>query len=192
MENEQSDMTATQSLDIITRMIREAQGNIRKNSFYYLLWGWVVALANLGVFVLLLVGVPNPYWVWLIALPAWAFTMFRGFREGRNSRARTHLDRINGMLWMMFGFTIFCIIFFGYKINFQINPIIMLVSAIPTFASGIIIRFRPLIMGGISFLVMGVICFLVPWQMQFLIGALAVAIGFLVPGYMIKNAKVDV
>ena len=46
-------LTAQQSLDIITSMIRQTKVNAVANTFYFLLWGWTIAICNLAVFLAL-------------------------------------------------------------------------------------------------------------------------------------------
>ncbi|HTF18677.1 MAG TPA: hypothetical protein VK658_11420 [Chryseolinea sp.] len=184
-----NELTASQSLDLISRMIREAKGRVQQNSFYFLLWGWVILMANLGVFILTKMAYPYPYIVWAITVPAWIISIVWGFRQRRNAQTTTHFGRISTALWFSLGVVIFTIVAFGGQINFQVNPIILLISAIPTFTSGIILKFRPLILGGILFWVSGVASFLVPRELQPLIGAVAIACCYLVPGYMLKNRR---
>jgi hypothetical protein len=70
-----------------------------------------------------------------------------------------------------------------------LNPVILIVSAIPTLVAGVVIKFKPLIFGGVAFWVFGVICFLVSGPWQFLVGAVAVFTGYLIPGMMLRNKK---
>ncbi|HEX5168990.1 MAG TPA: hypothetical protein VFW11_07435 [Cyclobacteriaceae bacterium] len=185
--DDDKNLTAHESLEIITAMIRQAKGNARDNAFYFLLWGWVVTLANIGMYLLIQLNYPRPYVVWSIVIPAWIFTMYKGVKQGRNESAMTHLDRISAWLWVSFGIVVFTLIAFGYKINFQLNPLILIVAAIPTLVSGIILRFNPLIIGGILFWFFGIVNFLLPMPYQNLLGALAIICGYLIPGYMLKS-----
>jgi hypothetical protein len=179
-------LSAEESLQIITSMINQAKGNIKRNSFYFLLWGWIVVIANLGVFIMLKLELSHPYYVWLIALPAWILTMYRSYKSGRSGTNLTHLAKTNIWLWATYGITIVILIFFGYKLNYHINPLILLTTATPTFVSGIIIRFKPLIIGGVLFWLFGIIGFIVPFDYQTLIAALAITTGYLIPGYLLK------
>jgi hypothetical protein len=187
METENQTLTTQQSLDIITKMIRQAHGNTKRNSVYLILWGLVITVANVGMFTLMWMEYARPYLIWLITLPAWILTIYISYRHGKTSTATSHFDRINALLWYSYGVIIFTIIAFGFKINYQLNPVILLVSAIPAFISGIIIKFRPLAIGGILFWVFGILCFLVDGPWQYLIGAIAVTTGHLVPGLMLRN-----
>ena len=189
MKTQDEPLTTQQSISIITEMINNAKGNVKENSIYFLLWGTVIAIANIGMFSLILANYPRPYMVWLIAIPAWIVTIIAGYKQGKRARATSHLDRISAWLWFSFGIVIFTLVVFGEKINWQMNSVIMLMSTIPTVVSGVVIKFRPLIIGGVCFWIFGVICFLVPDPWQFIVGAFAVTIGYLIPGLMLRSKK---
>ncbi|MFZ6010902.1 MAG: hypothetical protein ACOYXT_11210 [Bacteroidota bacterium] len=192
MKTESENLSARQSLDIITSMITQAKGNVQRNSFYFLLWGWVVAVANLGMYALTLLQYDRPYIVWVITIPAWIISLYKGFRQSREERISTHFDKISMWLWISFGICVFTLVAFGYKINYQLNPAILLLCAIPTFISGVILRFTPLMLGGASFWIFSIIDFLTPMESQPLVGAIAIICGYLVPGYLLKNKKDNV
>ncbi|CAN0604135.1 unnamed protein product, partial [Ectocarpus sp. 12 AP-2014] len=64
MESEKT-MTHQESLELITKMIQITKVNIKGGSFYFLLWGWVVVLANLGQYLIgELTSYPHPYIIW--------------------------------------------------------------------------------------------------------------------------------
>jgi hypothetical protein len=186
MDPEAKNLSAEESLAIITSMISDAQGKVQRNSFFFLFWGWIVAVANIGFYILIQAGVNHPYLIWVITIPAWIFTIVRMLQRRRERQAKSHFDSISMWLWMSFGVIIFTLVVFGSKINYQLNPVILIIASIPTFVSGIIVRFKPLIVGGIAFWIFGVIAFLVPFQTQPLIGGLAIICGYLIPGYMLK------
>ncbi len=189
MKTDSENLSANESLDIIAQMIRQAQGNVRKGSFYFLLWGWVVSFANLGMFTLIQLKYSRPYMVWLITIPAWLASMYYGYSRSKEQRVVTHIDRTTMWLWISYGICIFTLVFFGSTINWKLNPIILLMTMIPTLVSGIIIRFKPLIIGSILIWLFAIVSFLVDYQYQYLTGTLAVICGYLVPGYMLKNKK---
>lgn len=192
MKNSTNEMTAEQSLGIITSMIREAKGNIRQNSFYFLLWGWVVVLAHTGMYLLPLFEIGKPYYIWFVTIPAWVITFVRMYRAGRSDVPVTHLEKVMGTAWMAFGITIVLLIPFGAKFNFQFNALILLLTAVPTLLSGVAMRFMPLIIGGILFWAGGVICFLVTTHQSSLVAASTVAAGYLVPGYLLRSQQDNV
>jgi hypothetical protein len=192
MTEKQDELTASESLQLITEMINTAKGNVQQNSFYFLFWGWIVFIANIGMFTMTSLHIKHPYAVWAITIPAWIFSLYRGFSQKNKQRVSSHLGSISGNLWAAFGVCVFTIVAFGYKLNFQLNPLILIVSSIPTFVSGVIIRFKPLMYGAIAFWIGGIVSFLVPMQYQPLVGALVILIGYLIPGYLLKSKKLHV
>ena len=190
MENKKDNLTAQQSLDLITSMIREAKGNVQKSGFYFLLWGWTIVIANLGVYFMLeFTDIKNPFMIFMITIPAAIVSMIYGARQERKEMASTLLGSIHKWLWIGFGINCFIFAFFGSKTNWQINPVIITMCAVPTFVSGIMLRFKPLMIGGMLFWVFGIISFLIDPTLQFLVAAVAVTVGYLIPGYMLKKSE---
>ena len=132
METDSTKFSPEESLLLIGTMIRQAQGKIQRNAFYFLLWGWVITIANLGMYVLTRLDYAYPYAVWLITIPVWIFTMIKAARSSSAGGSVTHFDRISSWLWIMFGVVIFTLVFFGYQINYQLNPVILLIGSLPT------------------------------------------------------------
>jgi len=183
-------LTPEQSLDVITSMIKQAKGNMQKNSFYFLLWGWTIVIANLGVYVLIkFTSISNPYMMFMLTIVSAIVSVIYGIRQGKKSKVSTHLDNVYMWLWVGFGVTCFVFWFFGKQIGWQINPVIITLSAVPTFISGALLKFKPLMFGGIAFWIFGVIIFMSSFENQFLLAALAVTIGYVIPGHMLKKSE---
>lgn len=188
MENKTDNLNAQQSLDLITSMIRQTQGNVSSSSFYFLLWGWVITLCNFGMYTLLkFTTAPQAAIVWTLCIPAWIITMIYGAKQGKSRSVTTHLDKISMWLWIGLAITIVPAWLLGAKINWMVNAVILMPVGMATFVSGIIIRFRPLIFGGITFWIAGTLCYLVSPSDQYLIGGVAMIFGYLVPGYMLRK-----
>jgi hypothetical protein len=184
METPQT-LTTQESRSIITEMIQRAKGNVRANSKYFVVWGIVMIVANIGMFILIKMSYAYPYYAWAIAIPAWFYSIYLGIKRGQQKRVTSHLEQITGTLWMAFGISTIALVVFGHMINYEMNPVILIWSAVPTLVSGVVIRFRPLIIGGINFWICGILCFLVPCPWEYIIGAVAVTIGFLIPGILL-------
>ncbi len=190
METKTENLTAQQSLDLISTMIKQTQSNLTQNSIYFLLWGWVIAICNLGMYLLMrFTDFQYPYAIWLLTIPAWIITIIIGSKQSKSSMIKTHLDSINMWLWIALGISICPTIFFGAKIGWMINAVVLMPVGLCTFVSGILLRFKPLIFGGIIIWIAGALCYLVAPIDQYLVGALAMILGYLVPGYMLRAAK---
>jgi hypothetical protein len=191
MENENRPLNAEQSLALISQMIQQTKVNVRESAFYFLVWGWVITICNFGMYGLLKFSESPNYapLVWTLCIPAWIVTMFYGSRQDATNGVRTHLDKINMWLWIGVGIAILPSWIFGAKINWLVNAVILMPVGLATFLSGVILKFRALLFGGITFWIAGTICYLVGPHDQYLVGGFAMILGYLVPGYMLKNAR---
>jgi len=190
MSNQEKPMDHLESLAVISSMIRNTQGNFQHASFYFIFWGIVVSLANLTHYYLMVyTSFEYPYMVWLITIPAWIVTAVYGYRQRNLARVTTLLDKVIGVLWVAFGISIFLLIIPGNIVHPYFNPIILLMAAIPTMVSGFIIKEKPLMAGAVLLWVLGSTSFFVEQEMHYLIAAVAILIGYVIPGLIMRNKK---
>ena len=184
----ESNFTSEQSFDTISQMINTAKGNFKDQSFYFLLWGWVCVFANVGTYYLINhTDYSQPHLIWLITFPAAIASAIYGYRQGRNSKVKTYADRIGISIWIAFGINLVIMLVFMHKLNYFVNPLIMMFAGAATFISGTILKFTPLKIGGALFWVFAIIAFNIDHSLQYLITAASLVCGYLVPGYMLKN-----
>ena len=88
---------------------------------------------------------------------------------------------------MCFMVNLVLLLIFMNSINYNINPLIMMFAAMATFLSGIVLKFKPLKIGGILFWILAIVAFLSSYENQMLIAAISLVTGYLIPGYMLKN-----
>ncbi len=185
---EEKELSPEESLDLIQDMIGRARRRFTDNSIFFLLWGWVVMLGSLTHYFLgNFTDYEMPYIGWVLTVPAFIFSMVYGARKGRQQTTRLYTDRVYGWLWVMLGVVMFTMVFYGENLNWQIVPLTMLMAAVGTVVSGAMMKFRPLQIGGACFLILGIVSFQLDESTQMLLMAVAVLIGYLIPGYMMKT-----
>ena len=188
METKEKELKPEESLQIIEKMIQRTKGNIHASSFYFLLWGWVILIGSAGHLILeRLTDFTKPYLIWLIIIPAIIANIAYGMRHGRKNRFSTHLDFVNFMIWMAFLISYFITLIFMKEINYKVYPIIYLLAGNATFLTGIVIKFKPLIFGGIIFWIAVICQFLMPQNYVEFVSPIAIILGYLIPGYMLKS-----
>jgi len=190
MDVQNENLSAQQSLDIITAMIRQAKGNVTSNSFYLSLWGWTIVIANMGVFLMMrYTSIADPTIIFSITILSAIVSVIHGARQSKRATSKTILDVVNTWTWVGYAITCFTIVVFGSKIHWQINPILITMASAPTFVTGIMLRFKPLMFGGAALWISGIILFMIPGEFQFLVAAIAIAAGYLVPGYLLRKSN---
>lgn len=189
--SEQEPKSNQESLEIIGEMIGQAKRNFAKGgSFYFLFWGFVVSIANLSFYYLeTVVGYPRPQIVWLITIPAVIITIVYSVRQQKMAKVVGHLDRIYGQIWIAIFIGIMILLVFMREVNMYHNAVILLFSAMGTYVSGQMLRFRPLIFGGISLFVAACIAFKVSPTDQSLVAGLGIIVGYIIPGFMLKRLE---
>lgn len=181
--------TTEESLAIITAMIRQTKRNVRGGSFHFILWGWVSVIAFTGHFLLeTQTDYAHPYIVWLITIPAWIISMWYGRKKSKEEKVRTYGDSLIMWTWIGFSMALIIIIFSGQFFR-HINELVLLLAGLATFNTGLIIRYRPLIIGGSLFWVFAAIALAVPYIYTFPVAALAIVCGYLIPGYMLRKTE---
>lgn len=187
------ELSPEQSLDLIQTMIRRARKRYTDNSFFFLLWGWITLTASLAHYYLgTYTDFEHPYAGWSLTIVGGIVSAIYSSRLGKRSKVTNYTDKLYGWLWASLGAAMFIVIFNGENINWQVVPFIMLLAGIGTLVSGAMMNFRLLQIGSIPFWVLAFVAFKQPEQVQMLLMAIAVAIGYLVPGYVMRyNTKTN-
>jgi FtsH-binding integral membrane protein len=92
-----------------------------------------------------------------------------------------------GYLWLGFGISLVLALVTSILRQTPPVPMVLIVAGFATFMSGILIRFRPLVFGGIVLWVGAALCLAVAVREHSLVEAGAIVLGYLVPGYMLNR-----
>jgi hypothetical protein len=189
METGDSPVTAQESLRIIEQSIRSAQARIYENGFFYLLWGWLIFAASLSHYLLQFVLHVRAFWIsWLILIPVGViFSIVQGFKRGRSVKVKTFADEVIQYLAVAFLVSLFITLFFMGRMKLNCYPVIMLLYGIMLFVSGGVLRFRPLLFGGIINWMLALPAFFVTFDIQLLLLSAAVLLGYIIPGHLLNH-----
>jgi hypothetical protein len=186
MENSNAPLTNEESLVIIQRMVREAQGAIAESGFDYIFWGWALVIASAAHYVLLVMNTSiDPGMAYLLLGVAGIYSWLHHRKEDKHERVKTHIDHLMGYIWGGYGITLFLLIFFTSAAGTSSMPFILFLTGLATFISGGAIKYKPLIFGGVSFWAFGAVSFFLPVQGQIAMQAVSMIVGYLIPGYML-------
>ena len=174
-------------------MINRAKDTFAEDGSMYLLWGWAVFVCSLTQFVLLhFFNYPHHYIVWLASsiILIWQIIYMR--KRSKQKKVNTYTSYIIAYVWLTFVIVIFLLAFLVGMLTsgdyyLHINPILLAIYGMPVFLSGIILRFRPLTVGGIGCWILSVAAMLIPsYDYQFLLIPLAMLIAWIIPGYFLR------
>ena len=192
-------LTPEESLQIIQRSILHSRKNMREGSFHYLLWGWALILGSLANYFLISHYVAKEQYdiIMVRSFMAWGVFVIGAIiiqfvvmsRSGKGERAITHLERYIKIIWIAAGILMSLMVFLSLKVDAYPTPFILGVTAMATSVSGLMVRFRPLIVGSLVFLVAAVVASFLNGTDQLLVLAVALILGYLVPGYILRRSN---
>ena len=187
MENEKSMMSNEESLRIIRSMIESTKQDLRDNGSWFLLWGWLVFIACILHYVLMEVGYEKPYLACMLMPVGGIISFIKGMREEKSQKVKTHLDEFMKHVLVAFLVSLFIVLGFMSKLGLSTYPLVMMVYGFWLYISGGAINFRPLQIGGIINWVLTIAAFFVGFELQLLFLGMAVLLGYIIPGYILRN-----
>lgn len=183
----EKELSPEESIDLINTMIGKARKRYTDNSFYFLLWGWLVIVASaLHYYFATAQLMENPAMAWLIMFVGAIVSMVYGRRQERAASVTLYTDKLYAWLWLSLGIAMVIIIINGSFVNYHIVPLILLLAGVGTFVSGAMMSFKVLQFGAVCLWAMSIFAFQLNEINQLPAMAIGIAVGYLMPGYVMK------
>ncbi|GAB4380076.1 MAG: hypothetical protein Kow0075_11140 [Salibacteraceae bacterium] len=185
----QEEFSPEQSLRLIQTMINKARFNFIKGSFYFILWSVLLIAASIVEMVLSYLGRGDvSYLPWpIVGVLGGIVSMVHGFRSSRDEPV-SYLERIYHGVWLSYFITLALLI--TSLVLSGTNPIgyILIVTGLPTYLTGFLLKFKPLLIGGVVFWVCGVVSLFMAPSLATPLFAISILMGYLVPGMIMRKS----
>ncbi len=179
-----------QSLRLIRSMIDKAKENVSDNSFFLLLWGWLVFAAALAHYILLvIVKWPYHYMSWNLMWVGAVISIVYGIRQDKKQKAKTYISETMKYFGIGCGvtFTILAL-FFGYnEMWMYVFPVYFIMYGFLSFVSGAILQFLPLRWAAAACWTIAIVSIFVDFKTHLLLMALTVLLAYIIPGYILQK-----
>ncbi|MBC8181420.1 hypothetical protein H8E88_09880 [candidate division KSB1 bacterium] len=192
-------LTPEESFDLINKAISNFKMNYKESAKTFLLWGWMLTLASFSNFIILKFLHNNEAYglMGIYSLGNWAVFAIIGFiiqffmlrNINKDKKVYSYLESYIKKLWIVTAASFFIATILCIKLEIAPPPIMLLIAGIATTTSGLLIKFRPLIIGGMSFFIFSIATTFVSNENIALIVGAAIICGYLIPGYFLKSAK---
>lgn len=186
-------MSSAESLALIESMINKAKNQFSENGHLYLLWGWVVFICSLGQYLgMRILNIQESYYVWILTWVAVIYMIIYLVKNKKKRRVVTYTDELLGAIWIAFSI-VMCLSGFilgqtmGTRFYELLNPIYLTIYGMPTFISGVVLKFRPLKTGAAVCWVLAVLSTFIPVTEHLLLIAIAMVAAWIIPGYLLKQ-----
>lgn len=208
MDNEKQ-LTEKESLELITRMINKAKDACHDTGITAIMWGLVIVICSLVRYAELQFNFRLPFDIYMLTYVAVIPQIYFSIREKKRRKVRTYDDRFQDGLWLAFGISIALLIFIvgrlyrewdpvndqfetltgtaGFKLYEYIAAFFLMLYAIPTFVTGMTMKFKPMFWGGILCWVCCIASLFLPVKTDMLLIALSAAGAWLIPGIIMER-----
>lgn len=188
---EEKNLTQNESLELISRMIKETRNNLeRGGGNIYLLWGYVWLFVSLVIYVLLLkTGDYRVQWLWF-GIPLLGYPGMIYMLKKQDKGAVTFVGRVISNIWIVVGVVAGLLSLYMF-IDYKAYPIMFLMSLLVNSAvamSGLILKFRPIAIAGFLGILLSFAMLMVSGLNQILIYALFAVIMLIIPGHILNAA----
>ncbi len=187
-------LTPEESLLLISKTIEETKKRFEENGHIIILWGSLTFIVFFSQYIFVFTGLYKLFDImWTcILFPLGAIYTFIYVRRKvkKNNQPKTIIGRILGTMGWAFGLNFMILGFlFGHELGKAIAPIFLVFLAIFIFITGISIKFKPLIIGGILLYLTGLGTFLISTDYHGLSMMIGSVVGIIIPGILLNRAN---
>lgn len=189
MELTENELQPSESLRLIADVIGKTKENIKEHGRLFLLWGWLIAAASILFFILHTYTAFKFYFLPFPVLTIIGIIITLQAYSKQSAIAETYIGYYLKMLWLALGISFIIVVFINVVKGNLPFTYTLLLGGIGTLVSGLVLRFRPLVIGGGCFLAACIASVFIAHTYAPLVQAIAVIAGYLIPGYLLKYSK---
>ena len=179
--------TQQQSLDLINEMISKAKKSYVTKGTASIVWGLIIMICSLVTWAQEHYKFRLGFDIWILTLVALVPQILFSVKESRSRKFTTYEGTSLMYVWMAFGISIFTLSIFTSQ-NSQISDspcLFMMLYAIPTFITGGITKFKPMIFGGFFCWAASIVSIFTTIEVDMLLMAACGLFAWLIPGIML-------
>lgn len=187
MEDEKQ-LTEKESLALIASMITKAKHSYIDSGIGPLSWGVLITLCSLVSYAQRAFGFDIGFDIWILSLLAIIPQIFFSIRAKRNKNYTAHDESMMDYVWGTFAICIFMTNFYINKVGAPSGiSLHMIVFGIPTFITGGIRKFKPMLYGGLICWICSIASLYVSFTNGVLLMAVSATSAWLIPGIILRR-----
>jgi hypothetical protein len=183
--------SAEKQIETINNVINSTKENLKPISVNFIFWGLLITLMSLFhyAFPSLIHSSQLLYWT-VLPLIGMILTVYYNIKIRKKAGYETYLSRVIKIIWGVFNLSWIYIIVLSFTLkSFHPVPPILFLLSIILIITGLIIKFKPVTIGGIF---LTIFTFYLNFNPEFnllLVNVVGVSLGMLVPGLSLFYSK---
>ncbi|MBL7747819.1 MAG: hypothetical protein JNM19_10355 [Chitinophagaceae bacterium] len=210
MELQDKPLTEKESLDLITQMINKAKDACHDTGIAAIMWGAVIAVCALVKLSEIHFNYRLPFNIYWLTFAAVIPQIYFSIRAKRERKVKAYGDEFMDYLWVGFGICIFLMIYVtgsmynewkpvadeyyklaGHSSSFKFyefnSSLFLLLYGLPTFVTGVSMKFKPMFWGGLLCWVCCITALYTPVKIDLILLALSSIFAWLIPGIIMEK-----
>lgn len=206
----EKELNEQESLNLIATMINKAKESCHDTGIGAIMWGAVIAICSLVKLSEIHFGYQLPFDIYLLTFIAVIPQIFISIKEKKERKAKMHEDVYDNSLWLGFGICIFLLILTinfifndweplakeykelaghssAFRFSEYISALFLMLYGLPTFVTGMAMKFKPMLWGGIVCWLCCIISLFTTIRMDLLLVAFSAIIAWLIPGIILEK-----
>lgn len=200
------------SLDLINRMLVTAKGATSETGILSILWGSVIGFCSLVKMAEYMLDKYLPFDIFILTIVAVIPTIIISVRENKRARFKSYSEAYVSNMWLSFGIGIFVLIvimnvlfmqyapaakilqaWHGPESSFRLSEytgaLFMMLYGMPTFATGMAAKFKPMIWGGLFFWICALVSLFTHNTVDLFLQGASAIVGWLIPGIILWKER---
>ena len=184
---EDKELSGSESLQLIRDMIGEAKSSYISKGSASMVWGALITLCSLTTWVQVHYNFSIGFDIWLLLIVALVVQIFFNVKESKSRNFTSRVHKSVGYVWTTFGICIFMISFYCNTVpNVQHSIFLyLLLYGMPTFITGGIFNYKPMIIGGVVCWILAIISVYTSGEINLLLMAVSGIVAWLIPGFIL-------
>jgi len=184
---EEKTLTEKESLELISQMILNTKQKLRSGSGKpFLIWGYTTFMVSLLIYYLINKTEDYHYhWLWFL-IPIIGFVGNYLSRKKRQKHSKNYIDRVISYVWIVIGISGFLISFATIFVRMPALSMEVLLMGIGTTLTGLILKFKPIIISGFFAIASCYIFFFIKGSEEIIIFGFIFLIMMVIPGHILN------
>ena len=185
---EQDKMTEQESLRLIGEMIGKVKRSYITKGIASMVWGVLIIVCSLLTWVQVQFDLDFGFDVWLLVFAAVIPQVYFSIKEKKERKFIAHDEQTMSYVWSSFGICIFILSFYNSKFgNDHATSLFMMLYGLPTFITGGVFKFKPMIFGGLVCWILAIAALFTSFATAMLFMAVCGLVAWLIPGIILWN-----
>jgi len=187
-----STLTPEESLLLITKTIEETKDRFKENGHIFIFWGTLMLIVIGSQFILSLLELYKftmfPVFLYPVGAIYTGIYVWQDYKK--NNTPKSFIGSIIGTMGWVVGMNLMTMGFlFSDQLGDALAPIFIILLAMMIIVSGVTIKFKPLIIGGVLMNLIGLGSFLLERDYQGFSMMAGAVVAFIIPGILLNNSR---